>query len=183
NAGQPGDDARDLLRRIPAAASALLNKLEAAGLTPSMRQAPGYELHALDRSLPRQSVDDLLAECEAFAFVSGPSALAQADTRTMRDQAERFFDVFASMLTAGKRRPRGAWMPSGSTPMQAPLLRGALGTRETQDALYRLTDLFGQLATIGEQEHGGRRGLGLLPAGRRVFTPVLILTLAAALIA
>jgi hypothetical protein len=187
NAGQLGDDAReaarDLLRRIPAAASALLDELEAAGLTPSMRRAPGCDLHALDRGLPRQSVDDLLAECEAFAFVSGPSALAQDDTRAVRDEAEHFFGVFETLLKAGTRRSRGSWMTGASTSMQAPLLRSALGTRETQDALYHLTELFDQLATAGEEEHRARRGLGLLPAGRRVFTPVLILTLAVALIA
>jgi hypothetical protein len=182
-AGQSGEDARDLLRRIPAAASALLDELEAADLTPSMRQAPGCELHALDRSLPRQSVDDLLAECEAFAFVTGPSALAQDDTRAVRDEAEHFFGIFETLLKSGTRRPRATWMTGASTSMQAPLLRGALGTPETQDALYHLTELFDQLATFGEQEHGTRRGLGLLPAGRRVFTPVLILTLAGALIA
>jgi len=183
DAGQPSEDTRGLLRRIPDAASALLDELEAAGLTPSMRQAPGCELHALDRSLPRQSVDDLLAECEAFAFVSGPSALAQGDTRAVRDEADHFLGVFETLLKAGTRRARSTWMTSASTSMQAPLLRGALGTPETQDALYQLTELFDQLATFGEQEHGARRGLGLLPAGRRVFTPVLILTLAVALIA
>src|SRR5262249_44508942 len=130
NTGQSGKDARNLLRQLPAATSALLDELEGAGLTPSMRQAPACELHALDRSLPRQSVDDLLAECEAFAFVSGPSALAQDDTHAVRDEAEHFFGVFETLLKAGTRRPRATWMTSASTSMQAPLLRRALGTPE-----------------------------------------------------
>jgi hypothetical protein len=180
HAGQSGEDARDLLRRIPAAASALLDELEAVGLTSSRRKTPACELHALDRSLPRQSVDDLLAECEAFAFVTGPSALAQGDTRALRDKAEHFYGVFEALLKAGSQRQRSSRM-TGS--MQAPLLRVALEPPGTQDALHQLTDLFDQLATFGEQEYGARRGFGLLPAGRRLFTPVLILTLAVALIA
>ncbi len=181
--GQPEVDVRMVLREIPPAIERLLDEFDAAGVDRNLRRAPSSQLHALDRGLPRQSLDDLLAACEAFALVTAPSALAAGDEAKVCTEAKRLASTLETLLRAGTRRRGLSRSTTASTSMQAPLLRAALEERPAQDALQDLIGIFGLLAAAEGGTRPRKRALSrLLPLGGRFLMPGSVLVTALVLI-
>ncbi|HEX9067450.1 MAG TPA: hypothetical protein VF807_01685 [Ktedonobacterales bacterium] len=182
--GDSQEITRDLLRQIPEASKALLDELDAVGLTRSVRGAPACSLHILDRSLPRQSFDDLHTACEAYAFITAPSALSRGDVQAVAAEAESLLATFDALLYAATKRLRIGRGTSASTSVQAPLLRMAIESAGVHEAVAHLADLFEQLASSGGATGHRRRSRlsAALPVGRRFLMPGIVLLVVLALI-
>ena len=179
--GQPAVDTRTLLRDIPPAIERLLDAFDAAGIDGKLRRASSSQLHALDRGLPRQSLDDLLEECEAYALMTAPSALTAGDEARARAEAGRLVSALETLLRAATRRRGLSRMTTASTSMRAPLLRAALEERPVRDALEDLIAIIGLLAAGGDARRA-RAPSRVLPLGGRLLMPGSVLVTAFALI-
>lgn len=183
SSGEPEIDVRALLREIPTAVERLLDSFDAAGVDRRLRHAPSNQLHLLDRRLPRQSLDDFFATCEAYALVSAPTSLAAGDEATVRVEAERLWATLEMLLRSGTRRRGLSRLTSASSSLQAPLLSAALEQRPVQGALQDLIDIFGLLSTAEGRAQPRKRALAwLLPSGGRFLMPGSVLLTALALI-
>lgn len=181
--GRPDVDVRMLLREIPTAIERLLDEFDAAGVDRKLRRASSSQLHLLDRGLPRQSLDDLLAACEAYALMTAPSALAEGNDAKVYAEAERLASPLETLLRAGAKRRGLSRLTTISISMQAPLLRAALEEPPVRDALRDLAEIFGLLAAAGGRARKSKRASsGLAPLGRRFLMPGSVLVTALALI-
>jgi hypothetical protein len=177
-------DVRALLRAITPAGDRLLTALERAGLTSALRQAPSCYLHALDRALPRETLDDLLASCEAFAVVTAPTALKQDDSLALFAEAAYLLGTLRTLARATRPRSRSSRLTSFSMSMQAPLLREAFSQPAVADALRDLVAHFEALVALESGEPARRRRwMALLPAGLRFLMPGAVLAVTLLLIA
>lgn len=180
---QSAADVRALLRVTSQATEHLLDELDAAGLPKSVRQALSSMLSAPDRPFPWQTLDDFLTACEAYAFVTAPSALTRGDVGAVRHGAEQLLLTLEMLLSAAST-PRLTWTTNAAPSMKAPLLPAALGEPRIQDALRALIGLFARLSTVESAERLSRRRRlrTLFPLGDRFLMPGSVLATALALI-
>lgn len=140
-------DVRARLQGIAEATDDLLHALDAAGIRSAAQQSPQYNLHSLDRRLPKRSVFDLLLACETLATVTGPTLLASGKERDLQSQTQPLLDTVRHIarVTQG-RSVAGA---SGSTlQMSGLLLHSAFADPDSQNALARLIQQLSAVATV-----------------------------------
>lgn len=127
-------------------------KLAEAISTASATQDAGVvtnrSLQQLDRGLPRQTLGDLLLACEAYASMTGPSALAAGDLTTVRVEAERII----SLLRPLARVSRSRRITDTTVQLPAVGLRTVLSDEHVIRSFNSLIAAFAELANVeGEQ--------------------------------
>ena len=172
---QPEVDARMMLREIPIAIERLLDELDAIDLGRELRRSPSCQLRAVDRSLPRQSLDELMAECEAYALISAPAALTGGDAASVQRGAAELLSMLDTLARAAEKR-RGS---TRRTTVQISPLRLALAEPGVNDALHDLIEFMASLA-VAEGDQQSRRSLlpRILPTGARILMPGSVLVTA-----
>jgi hypothetical protein len=179
-AGPSESDVRILIQEIAQATQAIVSALDNAGLDEQLRQSPEYILRTLDRSLPKQSLGELLLACEAFASVTGPSVLATGDLSLFYDEAQYLGDIVQTLGRCVSSRQR---LTRVTGVMQGLRLRATLSEPAVLAGLTHLGDLFASVAST--ETHAARprrRLLSLLPFGRRFIVPGTVLASALAFI-
>ncbi|HEX9036001.1 MAG TPA: hypothetical protein VF808_03335 [Ktedonobacterales bacterium] len=179
--GAPASQPRALLSAVIVGVNGLTSALDEVGLHQQLRESPACRLRLLDRSLPDETLDDLLLGCEAFAAVTGPSALATEDQNTLRAEAQRYLRVVRAVADAarGRRRPTLIGMTASGT--QNSFLRMGLSEPRVRDALAELAGALEALAALATSGTPRKR-TRLIPLGVGCFIPATVLGGAAALI-
>ncbi len=172
-------DIRALLHDIPQATGRLLDELDAVDLGRELRRSPSCQLRAVDRTLPRQSLDELMAACEAYALISAPAALTGGDAASVQRGAAELLSMLDTLARAAEKR-RGS--TRRSTVRLSPL-RLALAEPGVNDSLQKLIELFAAIA-VGDGDHPSHRSLlpRILRTGARLLMPGSVLLVALALI-
>jgi hypothetical protein len=139
----------------------------------------------LDRNLPDETFDDLLVSCEAFAVMTGPSALATDDLNRLRSEAQRLLRTLQQVADAARGRRRltliGTTMGTGATGAQNSFLRTALSAPRSRESLEGLIDALSALAALAKSGKPEQRKR-LIPIGAGLVIPVTVLGGAIALI-
>lgn len=181
----PASQPRALLSAVVVAINDLVAALDAVGLYQRLRESPGCRLRALDRNLPDETFDDLLVSCEAFAVMTGPSALATDDLNRLRSEAQRLLRTLQQVADAARGRRRltliGTTMGAGATGAQNSFLRTALSAPRSRESLEGLIDALSALAALAESGKPQQRKR-LIPIGAGLVIPVTVLGGAMALI-
>lgn len=161
------------LRAVADAVDRLGHALSDVGLPQAMRESASCNLRSLDRGLPNEPLEELLLSCEAYATVTAPAALATNDLEQVRDEGQYLLHDFQALASAGRGRNFLANLGNTLTGTQNVFLRSALGEPDVQDALADLLDALSPLAALAGGETIARKRL--LPAGKRLFIPVMVL--------
>jgi hypothetical protein len=179
--GAPASQPRALLSAVVVAVNKLEAALDEVGLNRRLRESPSSLLRTLDRTLPDETLDDLIVGCEAFASVTGPSALATDDQARLRTEAQRYLRTLQTLTDTARGRRRLTLMGSTSIGTQNAFLRSVLGKPQVRYALEALIDPLTALAALAE---GGtpREHVRLIPMGMGCVIPATVLGGAAALI-
>jgi hypothetical protein len=161
------------LRDVADAVDRLGHALTDVGLPQAMRESASCNLRSLDRGLPNEPLEELLLSCEAYATVTAPAALATNDLAQVRDEGQYLLHDLQALAGAGRGRNFLANLGNTLTGTQNVFLRSALGEPDVQDALADLIDALSPLAALAGGETITRKRL--LPAGKRLFIPVVVL--------
>lgn len=176
----PSPELRAVLSEIANVTDALVDALDAAGLNEQLRQSAKYSLHVLDRSLPKQNVDEFLLAYEAFATMTGPAALAAGDLTRLHDEAQR---LLALVQALGRGVSRRQGLTRSTSAMQNLHLRAALSEPPVRAGFSRLQDLLGVLVRVETGTGQARpRLVPFVPLGRRALAPGMVIVGALALI-
>ena len=149
-AGTRETELQATLSKVYRGSRTLAEAISAVSAAQGLDGVTGQNLQALDRSLPRQTLEDMLLACEAYASVTGPSALAVGDLATMRSDAERIL----SRLQVLARPPRSQRGTGTTGQHQALGLRIVLSNEQVAEPLRDLIAFFSELAYAeGEKAH------------------------------
>ena len=177
--GLSNGEIRAELRGIAQATDDLLQALESSGFPQELQQSSTYNLHTLDKRLPKRTVYDLLLACETFASVTAPALLSAGKVGDLYTQANPLLQTVRHI----ERVTRGQSFAGGSGTtlhMQGLLLRSAFAAPQSQAALERLVESMTAAISGGGEQTAGRRFE--LRIGTRFLVPGSVLAITVGLI-
>lgn len=164
--------ARAMLGAVASATNRLTAALNEVGLDQRLRESPSCRLRSLDRSLPDETLADLLLLCEAFATVTGPATLTTGDVSRIRSEAQRIQRRIQTLQSA-VRGQRRMTLTGSTSQTRGAFLRSALVDSDVQDALAELLAALSALVALEDAAAEKRKRVLVVGPGCVIPTAVL----------